>query len=84
MWTVEFSRKAEKAIDAMHPQTRQWISGAIDVLLIDPYKAKHIKPLKGSGDLRLRVGEFRVVYRLEKNRLIVVVIDIGPRSGIYD
>lgn len=70
-------------MSAMHPQMRKRVSDAIEDLLIDPFKARHVKALKGTNNLRLRVGEFRVVYCLEKKRLIVVVIDIGPRSGIY-
>ncbi len=32
---------------------------------------------------RLRVGDWRVVYTLEEARLIIAVVDIGSRGGIY-
>ena len=84
MWIVEFERAAEKAVANLHPQIRKRVLDAIEVLAADPFKTRHVKSLKGSSNLRLRVGEYRVVYRLEKNHLIVVIVDVGPRSGIYD
>jgi mRNA interferase RelE/StbE len=83
MWTVEFERKADRALAAMHPQMRRRISDAIDRLVLDPFAMPNVKALSGSDQFRLRVGGYRVVYRLEGNLLIVVVIDVGPRGGIY-
>ena len=62
---------------------RTRITRAINLLAIDPYAASNVKALKGSDDLRLRVGRYRVVYRLENQELIVVVVDVGARGGIY-
>ncbi|WP_036502624.1 type II toxin-antitoxin system RelE family toxin [Nitrosococcus oceani] len=42
-----------------------------------------IKPLSGREGFRLRVGGWRALYQIERNRLIICVIDIGPRGGIY-
>lgn len=83
MWSVEFQKKAEKAIGVMHPTMRRRISDAIDALRVDPFKSPNVKALKGSDGYRLRVGEWRVIYRLEKERVVVVVIDVGPRGSIY-
>lgn len=83
MWAVEFEKKADKAIANMHPTMRRRISDAIDTLRVDPFKSPNIKALKGNDGYRLRVGEWRVIYRLEKERIVVVVIDVGPRGGIY-
>ena len=84
MWTVVFSKQADKAMASLHPTIRKRVSDAIDDLLIDPFKARNIKRLKGSDRLRIRVGGYRVVYELVNERLIVIVIDVGPRGGIYD
>lgn len=84
MWTVEFERKADRALADMHPQMRRRVSDAIERLALDPFAMPNVKALSGSDQLRLRVGGYRVVYRLEGKLLIVVVIDVGPRGGIYD
>ena len=83
IWTAEFEKKAEKAIANMHPTMRRRVLDAIDALLVDPFKSPNVKALQGRDGYRLRVGEWRVLYRLERERIVVVVIDIGPRGGIY-
>jgi len=32
---------------------------------------------------RVPVGEWRVVYRVEDGRLVVVVVEVGPRGKVY-
>ena len=38
---------------------------------------------KGIGLRRLRVGTYRVVYRIQEQRVSVLVIRIGHRSEVY-
>lgn len=43
-----------------------------------------IKQLKGNSDyFRLRVGDYRIIYRVEHNILTVIVTDAGNRGQIY-
>jgi mRNA interferase RelE/StbE len=44
--------------------------------------ANNVKALKGSTGLRLRIGDFRVIY--DETETEIVVTDFGPRGGIYD
>lgn len=83
MWTVRFERKAVKAIAVMHPQMQKRITDAIENLSLDPFRSTSVKPLAGNAGYRLRVGEYRVIYRLENDVLVIIVIDVGPRGGIY-
>jgi len=43
-----------------------------------------VKKLKGRDGYRLRVGDWRVVYDIEAGKLVLIVIEIGPRGDIYD
>lgn len=44
-----------------------------------------IKKLKGHSDLlRLRVGEYRIIYTVYNGKLVVIVIDAGNRGEIYN
>lgn len=38
---------------------------------------------KGEGELRVRVGDYRIVYEIKDKRLIVLVLAIGHRSAVY-
>ncbi|WP_448190523.1 type II toxin-antitoxin system RelE family toxin [Azospirillum sp. sgz301742] len=46
--------------------------------------ARNVKALKGRSGFRLRVGDWRVVYEIDNGVLVLIVIEIGPRGGIYD
>ena len=41
------------------------------------------KKLQGRPGYRVRVGDYRLIYEIHDNRLLIVVIDIGDRKDIY-
>jgi len=52
--------------------------------LADKPRPPQTKKLKGEGGLwRVRVGDYRVVYRIEDERLVVVVIRVAHRRQVY-
>ena len=55
-------------------------------LEIDPRRHNNIKSLKGSfvGLHRFRVGDWRVVYRIDDDQGVVYVLDIAHRSNVYE
>jgi len=64
------------------PAIYRRVARALDDLEIDPYQGK---PLKGAlkGRYTYRVGSYRIIYLIKKQKLIVYVIDIGHRREIY-
>jgi len=44
--------------------------------------ANKVKVLQGSTGLRLRVGEYRVIF--EETDSEIIVTEIGPRGSFYD
>ena len=44
---------------------------------------RNVKKLTDAAGYRLRIGDWRVVYTLEQDRLIVAVIKIEPRGEVY-
>jgi mRNA interferase RelE/StbE len=74
------ARRALKKIEA--PQLRR-IGHAIDALVDDP-RPHGAKKLKGTEDkYRLRVGDFRILYTIQDDKLIVTVVDVGDRKDVY-
>ncbi|MCK9873169.1 type II toxin-antitoxin system RelE/ParE family toxin [Nocardiopsis dassonvillei] len=50
----------------------------------DPY-AFGTTPLVGiPGHRRLRVGDYRVIYTVDNGELVIVVVEVGHRSSVYD
>jgi mRNA-degrading endonuclease RelE of RelBE toxin-antitoxin system len=51
---------------------------------LNAFDRRNVKKLKGRDGYRLRVGDWRVVYDIEAGKLVLIVIEIGPRGDIYD
>ncbi len=81
MYKIIIKKKAKKFIDKLPKNERLRIANAIKQLP----NGEDIKKLKGHSDLlRLRVGEYRIIYTVDNGELIVYVIDAGNRGEIYN
>lgn len=51
---------------------------------VAPYALNNnLTKLQGRDGHRLRVGDWRVIYELRDERLVMLVLAVGPREGIY-
>ena len=70
----------------MDQPTKARIKASIEGLILTPPKGD-IKPLQGykDGRMRLRVGQYRIIYRYDKGGTveILLILDIGARGDIY-
>ena len=83
MYAVRITRKAIKAMSRIPRRDRLRLGATIDALTSAP-KPANSKPLRGTRNgHRLRVGRYRVVYTIEKRKLVVRVIRVGLRKDIY-
>jgi mRNA interferase RelE/StbE len=79
---VEVSRRAAKAVTSLDKPLRRKILAAIDALSADPRPAG-CKKLAGQETWRIRVGDYRIIYEIHDQILLVIVVDIGHRREIY-
>ncbi|CAM4399611.1 type II toxin-antitoxin system RelE/ParE family toxin [Paenibacillus alkaliterrae] len=84
-YKITFSNDAEKSLGKLDKPMIKRIFKALDLLSIDPFEAPNVKRMKGSEDqvFRLRVGNFRIIYEIKNDELIICVMRIGPRGDIY-
>ena len=79
-YEVVLEKRAAKFLQKQPQNQRIRILAAIKDL---PYSGD-IKAMKGFSELfRLRVGSYRILYTIEKEVLVIRVIDIGNRGDIY-
>ena len=80
---IDFGEDALKALRRMDRTTARRIVAKIRQLAADPASlGNNIRALKGGeGLLRLRVGDWRVIYR---DGLVLAILRIAPRGGAYD
>jgi mRNA interferase RelE/StbE len=86
-WKIEFSEPADRELNKLDPQNSQRILKFLlerVAKLDDPRSIG--KALQGPrfGELwRYRVGDFRIICKIEDEKLVVLVIRIGHRKDIY-
>jgi mRNA interferase RelE/StbE len=82
-YRVEIKRSARKTFLALPKSIQTRMGAAINGLAADPRPPRSRK-LTGSSILyRIRIGDYRVVYEIHDDRLVVVVIRLGHRREIY-
>lgn len=82
-YTIEFLPTAVRALAALPKAIQKRIARRIDALAHNP-RPPGVKVLRGGeGFLRLRVGDYRVIYRIEERRLVILVVKIGHRREVY-
>ena len=81
--TIEFTVSALREFRSLEPKVQHRISAQIAELSESPFPAG-VKKLQGEPNhWRIRVGDYRIVYRMEKHRLVIVVVRIGHRREVY-
>lgn len=79
-----FRRAARKALDKIPADRRQQILSRIKDIADDPgNRDTSVKPLTGSDLLRLRVGDYRVVFSLNQADGMLMVELIRTRGDVY-
>lgn len=68
----------------MPRNVRELVMNKIEGLARDPFGAANVKQLVGQPGWRLRVGDWRVIYDVQQKRLVVRVLRVAPRGGVYE
>lgn len=82
-YRIEVRPAAVRALRKLEPQIQRRIQGAIALLAQDP-RPPGARALKGRDGLRVRVGDYRVIYTVDDGVLVVVVVRLGHRRDVYD
>ena len=83
MYDVVLSRSAEKDLTKINSKFKPHIFAALFDLRHNPYSGKRLKG-KFQNCYSLRVGDYRIIYRVYKKELNVLVIRVGHRQEIYE
>lgn len=82
-YRLEVKKSARKSLLALPRAVVQAISQIIDSLADNPYPAD-CKKLSGTDHTyRVRSGDYRVIYTVDNDILIIEVVKIGHRKDIY-
>jgi len=81
-YEIRIKRSAEKEIRALEKKPRRRVVRAIRALADDP-RPPGCEKLTAEQAYRIRVGRYRVVYTIEDQVLVVVVVRVAHRREVY-
>ncbi len=85
MYDIVYSKRARAAL-RQHPAKRAArILEIFEMIAANPFaNHRNVKPIKGvAGAFRFRLGDWRVLYHVDKEARILTALDIRPRGGAY-
>lgn len=85
MYKIILLPEAEKCYKKLFTHNREVfkrVDAALEMLKTGPFLGKPLKD-RLKGKYSLRVGVYRIIYSIEKQELIIYILDIGHRREIY-
>ncbi len=85
MYKVQIEKTADKSLCKIHPTYREKIKNRIYSLADDPFPPD-CKKLKGIDKnlYRVRVNQYRIVYEISKETLVISILYIDHRKEVYE
>ena len=83
MYELVYSPGSLKVLGKLEKQVQERILTALERLRIRP-ESCDIKRLVGMPGFRFRVGDYRIIFDIEEEKLNILVLKIGHRKNIYD
>lgn len=81
-YQIQIRKTAQKQLDKLPDNVADKLLDAIEALGVNPRPQGYIK-LKGTDGYRIRKGDYRIIYDIYDSILVVDVIAVGDRKGIY-
>lgn len=82
MYELIYSPSAVKQLEKLDINIRERIVTALERLRTRP-ESCNIKKLVGIEGYRFRVGDYRIIFDIEKEKLLILILQIGHRKNIY-
>lgn len=82
-YSIVFTKAAKRQFDKLTRPVQRHLGDDIEALSVDPRPAGVVK-LSGEDRLyRVRSGDYRAIYQIQDQRLLILVVKVGHRSKVY-
>lgn len=81
--SIALAPSAARQLRTFEPQVRRRIQAALELLADEPRPPAATQLVGGSGEWRVRTGDYRIVYEIKDDQLLVLVLRVGHRREIY-
>ena len=82
MYELVFTDKVLKQLEKLERDIKERILATLERIRIRP--EAYVKKLVGDSGFRVRVGDYRVLIDIDKNKLIINILELGHRKNIYN
>ena len=84
MYKIVFTKQAHKSLLRLPRNLAQLIRQKLEQVASDPF-AEHpnARKLQNRPGYRLRAGDWRVIYEILEDQLVILVLKIAPRGEVY-
>jgi len=83
-YRIEVSPAALRQLRKLDSAARVRLQAAIELLAGTPRPPGAKKLVGGTGEWRIRTGDYRVVYEIHDDHLLILVVAVGHRRDIYN
>jgi len=83
IYQIEFTKQASKQFKNLPFQEQQILAPKIDSLANNPNPNNATKLVGEDNLYRLRVGDYRIIYTIQNEQLLILILKIGHRRDVY-
>jgi mRNA interferase RelE/StbE len=83
MYQVSLTPAAVRQLTKMTPDAKRRIQAVLELLSDDPRPPSAVPLVGGSGEWRVRTGDYRVIYEIADQEILLLVLRIGHRREVY-
>lgn len=84
LYGITYKPSAAKELRKLEKTDQQRVARLISSLAQNPRPRESEKVAGGAGELRVKVGPWRVIYDVEDGRLVILVLRVAHRREVYD
>lgn len=81
MYDIRWSKTAVSELEKLPKDIAKRIVEKVESVSNNPYL--YVVRLKGFNLYKLRVGDYRVIMSIERNKMIIFVLEVGHRSNVF-
>ena len=82
MYQIELRSRAQRVLDRLPKTDFRALIEAIKELAQTP-RPRGVEKVKSTGLWRIRQGDYRIIYAIDDNRQIIIIVRVGHRREIY-
>jgi len=82
-YTIEFRPSALRTFKKLPTVIQRRVSSALDGLTTNPFPSGVKKLIHEENVYRVRVGDYRILYQVDGQQLLILVLRVGHRKEVY-